>query len=384
MNNNKLNIPMLDDMMVDQTLAEVYKKIDMKLEDFRDVFPTAASQDNVYPGEGVEHGWTQSFWTGQLWLAYELTGDDKYKDLAQHHTGLFKYRVEEGHNLDTHDLGFLYTLSCVADYRITGSEVAKETAIKAADALMLRWKEKGEFIQAWGSITDDAAYRLIIDCYMNLPLLFWVTEVTGEEKYAQAALKHANTARKVIIRDDNSTYHTHYFDPKTGEPTDGITHQGYSDDSCWSRGQAWAVYGFALCYKYTKDPVFIEEFVRVTDYFIDHLPEDLVAYWDLIFIDGDEERDSSAASIAVCGMLEMVQYMDDGLGEKYKSMAKKIMASLTEYYTTFDMPQANGLLLHGVYSKPGGSGVDEMQAWGDYYYMEALMRLKRPDWNIYW
>lgn len=372
-----------NDMLL-KTIDQVLKKVDDNMDTFVDVFPKDCSRDNVYPGQNIEHGWTQSFWTGMLWLAYELTDDVKYKELASHHTDLFKYRVDGDYNMDTHDLGFLYTLSCVADYKLTGSELAKETALNAADKLTIRWKEKGEFIQAWGSITDNNMYRLIIDCYMNLPLLYWASEVTGDDKYADMATKHAHTARKVIIRDDNSTFHTHYFNPETGAPTEGITAQGYSDDSCWSRGQAWAVYGFALCYKYTGDPVFIEEYVKVTDYFIDHLPEDLVAYWDLIFVDGDEERDSSAASIAVCGMLEMVKYLEGDKKQKYQEMALKITASLIKYYTTFESPTANGLLFHGVYSKPGGGGVDEMQIWGDYYFMEALMRLKNVDWKLYW
>ncbi len=219
---------------------------------------------------------------------------------------------------------------------------------------------------------------------MNLPLLFWASEVTGDCKYAKVATNHAHTARNVIIRDDNSTYHTYYFDPQTGEPTKGVTHQGYADDSCWSRGQAWGVYGFALCYKYTKDPEFIEEFIKVTDYFIDHLPEDKVAYWDLCFTSGSEERDTSSASIAACGILEMIKYLDDeALKKKYELVAMEMMESLINNYTTFESDTANGLLFEGVYSKPGGNGVNEMTIWGDYYFMEALVRLKM-DWKLYW
>ena len=135
---------------------------------------------------------------------------------------------------------------------------AKNSAIKAADCLLERWKPKGEFIQAWGNIHDNAMYRLIIDCMLNLPLLYWATDVTGDAKYREIATKHAKTCRSVIIRPDGTTYHTYYFDPETGAPLRGVTHQGFSDDSCWARGQAWGIYGFALSYAYTKNDVFIE------------------------------------------------------------------------------------------------------------------------------
>ena len=369
---------------LNQTMDEVLKKIDGNIEVFRDVFPEPASMNQVYKSQKNDRGWTQSFWTGMVWLAYEVTGDKKYLELGKHHSQSFAERIHKKLGTDTHDLGFLYTLSAVADYKITGDEVAKQIALDAADELMSRYKEKGDFIQAWGSIHDPANYRLIIDCYMNLPLLFWASQVTGDDKYATTAAKHAHTARKVTIREDHSTYHTYFFNPETGAPLRGETAQGYGDDSCWSRGQAWAIYGQALCYKYTKDPVFMDEFYKVTDYFIEHLPEDQVAYWDLYFTQGEEERDSSAAVIAVCGILEMVKHIEDANVKKdYLSKANEIMVSLVKDYTTFDSQRANGLLFHGVYSKPDNGGVDEMMLWGDYFFMEAMTRL-HGDWEIYW
>jgi len=376
--------PVLTQEQLKDAFHQALKKIDENLETFTYKFPASASKNNVYPA--VDNtDWTSSFWTGMLWLAYEMTGDEKYRKVAEIHLDSFKERIEEGKHIDTHDLGFLYSLSCVAAYKPTGNEDAKETALKAANHLIGRYKEKGEFIQAWGSIHDPKNYRLIIDCCMNLPLLYWASEVTGDMKYHEIAYKHLKTAMATVIREDASTYHTFYFDPDTGAPLKGVTHQGYSDDSCWSRGQAWGIYGLPLSYVYTKDKEIIEVYKKITNYFLNRLPEDYIPYWDLIFTSGDEPRDSSAATIAVCGMLEMDQWLDekDPMKKIYSNAVQLILKSLMDNYTTKDMPESNGLLLHAVYGKPQGNGVDECNIWGDYYYMEALVRLMK-DWKRYW
>ena len=260
----------------------------------------------------------------------------------------------------------------------------KETALKAADKLITRYKEKGEFIQAWGALDNPEAYRLIIDCMLNLPLLYWASEVTGDDKYAVIAAKHAVTAVKTVIREDSSTYHPYYFDLETGSPKKGVTHQGYSDDSAWARGQAWGIYGFPLSFIYTGKEEYITEAEKLANYFLNRLPEDYVCYWDLIFTEGDEqERDSSAAAIAVCGMHEILKHRKDEYTTVYENGINAIMRSLIDNYTTKDTPESNGILLHGVYGKPQKSGVDECCIWGDYYYMEALMRLNF-DWKLYW
>lgn len=301
-------------------LHEALSKIDKNSKTFIDTYPRAASVNNIYPG--TKNGedwddWTVGFWTGMLWLSYEVTKKSQYRKIAEYQMRAYKYRMENKIHVNHHDLGFLYSLSAVAQQRITGSEVAKEVGIAAAEHLMGRFKEKGEFIQAWGDLNDPTAYRLIIDCNMNVPLLFWASEVTGDNKYKEIATKHINTAASVVVREDSSTHHTYYFDPETGKPLRGVTAQGFSDDSAWARGQAWGVYGFPLAYSYTKDPKFITLYKRVTNYFLNKLPEDNVCYWDLVFGDGSGEyRDTSAAAIAVCGILEMDKYLDDSDPDK--------------------------------------------------------------------
>lgn len=364
----------LTDKKILNALGTVLDTIDMNIIKFGDEFPDAASKDLEYRLTD-NHGWTTSFWTGMLWLAYYYSKDNKYKDAASKHIESFRQRYIDRYDFETHDLGFLYSLSCVSAYKLTGDEAAKDLAIKAADELIGRFKEKGQFIQAWGDKNDRTAYRLIIDCMMNLPLLYWASEVTGNNKYYDAAYAHAKTTMDVIIRDDYSTYHTFYFDPDTGEKDKGITAQGYSDSSCWARGQAWSVYGTALSYRYTSDDSFMMHNKKLAEYFLNRLPYDLVPYWDLIFTDGDEERDSSSAAILACGLLESSKYIDDdNIKEIYISAAKGMVNSLTDNYLSGKPEEKSGLIKHSVYSKPGGNGVDEFCIWGDYYYLEALLR----------
>lgn len=367
-------------MNTEKAIRYAEDKVKKTIDYFYDCFPTEQSKNYVF-GQFPNVSWTTGFYSGILWLMYELTGDAKCLKSAKHHSELFRKRLDDEVELEHHDMGFLFSLSSVADYKITGDEKAKADGVRAADWLMKRYQPRGKFIQAWGAMDDPASYRFIVDCMLNIPLLFWASEVTGDNKYKDAAYNHMKTAMKYVIREDASSYHTFYLDPETNEPLRGETHQGFSDDSCWARGQSWAVYGLALCYHYTHDDGLIPLFNRVTDYFIDHLPEDYVPYWDLIFGDGSgEPRDTSAAAITVCGILEMNKYVKN---DKYAETAERIMESLSEKYTTADYPESNGILKDGMYSRRHGHE-PECTSWGDYFYLEALMRMHNENWNLYW
>jgi unsaturated chondroitin disaccharide hydrolase len=365
------------------------KQVKDNLKEFTDSFKKAYSEDGFYhPTPNVN--WTTGFWTGQIWLAYEWSKAEELKTAGQIQAKSFLDRIDRKVEVDHHDMGFLYTPSCVAAYKLVGDETAKEAAIKAADQLISRFQPVGEFIQAWGPMNQRENYRFIIDCLLNLPLLYWATEETGDQKYREIAEKHIHTAIANVIREDYSAWHTFFMNMETGKPDHGATCQGYKDGSAWARGQAWGIYGCALAYRYTKRPEYIEDFKHVTGYFLDHLPSDLVPYWDLEFGEGSEEpRDSSSASIAACGMLEMAKYMDESDAACYVSIAKKIMESVVEHYAVKDLQESNGLVLHSTYSKKSPyntctpEGVDECNIWGDYFYMEALTRLSK-DWNPYW
>lgn len=375
---------------LESALDDVIQKIDYMILTLGDKFPNECSTNNVYAPKDNNDGrntWTTGFWTGILWHAYELTGDAKYMTLAESHVPGFLQRIEEKNGVNHHDMGFLYIPSCVASYKLVGNQMGREAALKAADHLITRYHESAEFIQAWGSVGADDNYRLIVDCLLNIPLLYWASEATGDSKYHDIAYKHFNTTVNVCYREDGSTYHTYYFDKVTGMPLRGATAQGASDDSTWSRGQAWGMYGPMLTYIYIKDQKALDTFTLAANYFLTYLPEDYVAFWDLSFTDGDDEpRDSSSAAIAVCAMLEAIKHMDESDPQRrlYVNACNKIMNSLIDNYMTTGNATANGLLLHGTYSKPAGNGVDEMTMWGDYFFMEALHRMLDPSWNLYW
>lgn len=369
-------------------------QVERNLDTFTEKFPGANSFDNFYkPGPNVD--WTTGFWTGEIWLAYENAKTEEERERLRRageiQVDSFLERIEKRVEVDHHDMGFLYSLSCVAAYKLTGMEKAKKAALLAADNLISRFQPVGEFIQAWGEMGAKDNYRFIIDCLLNLPLLYWASEDTGEEKYRNIAEKHIHTALANVIREDDSTWHTFFMDPETGKPDHGATCQGYKDGSAWARGQAWGVYGTAVGYRYTKREEYIGYFKRVTRYFLEHLPEDLCPYWDLGFGDGDDEaRDSSSAVIAVCGMLEMSKYLGEEDARYYTSAARKLLRQMIVKYSVKDPEKSNGLLLMGTYSKKSPyntcteAGVNECVIWGDYFYMEALHRLLTPDWKIYW
>ena len=359
------------------------------LAQFTDRFQSSNSEQNFYqPSDNVE--WTTGFCTGEYWLAWEHTRDDAFRAAALRQVDSFLDRIQRKIDVDNHDMGFLYTPSCVAAYKLTGSETGRTAALLAADQLCSRFREKGQFIQAWGPAGAKDNYRLIIDCLLNLPLLYWASETTGDPHYREIALAHTRTSVQNLVRPDHSTYHTYFFDPETGAPVRGSTQQGYRDGSAWARGQAWGVYGMALSYRYTGDPACIGLFRDVTEYFLAHLPADGIPYWDLEFTAGDEPRDSSAAAIAACGMLEMAPHLPAEEAARYTEKARWLAACLAERCAVTDPKISNGLLLHGVYAKnspynpiPADRGVDECNTWGDYFYMELLTRLA-ADWHPYW
>lgn len=378
------------------TTEEANKALDLAVRQTESCLPRFAgrfkfiyTEDGFYR-EAENQQWTNGFWTGELWLAYERTGKAVFRDAALRQVRSFLRRIETGDHTDTHDLGFLYSPSCVAAAKLCGDETGRKAALMAAEKLASRFHEKGQFIQAWGDLSNKANYRLIIDCLLNLPLLYWASEETGNPRYAAIARAHVETTLKVIIRPDHSTYHTFYFDPETGAPLRGVTHQGYSADSAWARGQSWGVYGLALSYRYTRNLAYITLFEQVADYFLEHLPADLIPYWDFIFTDGSTEpRDSSAAAIAACGMLEMARYLPPDKAAYYKGAAERLTKALITTCAATDPAVCNGQLLHGVYGRKTpcndclDHGVDACNLWGDYYYVELLTRLTK-DWDPYW
>lgn len=382
------NLQLPEEKLINEAIETALVINKASLPVFTDKFKYSHSENNFYPAtENVE--WTTGFWTGELWLSYELSHDEAFKKAALVQVDSFLERIEKKIDVEHHDMGFLYSPSCVAAWKLVGSETGRKAALLAADNLVSRFQEKGQFIQAWGPMGAEGNYRLIIDCLLNLPLLFWATKETGNEHYAEVATKHLKTAVKYVLRPDDSTYHTYFFDPETGKPIKGVTAQGYKDGSAWARGQAWGIYGCALAYRYLKDEEYLSVFRKVTNYFLEHLPEDIIPYWDFTFTNpSTEPRDTSALAIAICGMMEMSAYNLPESKELWDT-SMKLLGKLIEQAAVKSEKKSDGLLLHSTYARKSpyntvrNRGVDECNIWGDYYYLEALRRAK-GEWNTYW
>ncbi len=355
-----------------------------------DVYPSTNYYGENYAkirngGEGSDM-WTEGFWPGRLWLCYEETGEDAFRDLAEKNLKDFYRRLDRNINVDwTHDIGFLYTPSAVAPYKITGDEFARKTALEAAFVLSRRFRAKGEFIQSMGCELCKEYYRAIADTMMNLPLLFWAAEEANVPKYREYAEKHAKTTIKYLLRENGGVYHHFLFNNVDGEPLHGLTLQGAGDESYWSRAQAWVVYGFAIAYSYVKEDYLKDAFFRTCDFYISRLPKDYIPYWDFIFDDDDgEPKDSSAAAIWACGVMEMARHLPhEGKMNEYLQVLKKTMESLiSDKYAIRFSANEEGLLAHTTPDKPRNE-YDLCSAYGDYFYLEALVRASR-NWKMYW
>lgn len=347
-----------------------------------------SSVNGVYPACDNTQ-WTCGFWPGEIWLCYERTGEGCFlqagNTLADSFYNRIRNQIEVGH----HDMGFLYTPSCTAAWKLCRNQTARKAALLAADQLVRRFQPRGEFFQAWGSMDEPANRRFIIDCLMNLPLLYWASQETGDSACAVLAQKHTAACLAHSFRPDGSTFHTFYMN-EDGSPGRGETCQGYRDDSFWARGQAWAVYGSILSWRNTQDSAALDAFRKALKFYLTRLPEDLVPCWDMLFQpESGEPRDSSSAAIAACGLLEAARLLPEREGEDYLLLAKQMLGSLARDYAPERCAPGQGLILHGTYSKQSPyntctpEGVDEFTAWGDYFYLEALTRLSR-DWDPYW
>ena len=360
-------------------------------------FPSTCSTQYKYtvgpgvPGLGPNRNWESGMYTGCFWLAYELTGDEFFKKVAlDMHLPTYVERFENMRGLDDHDVGFVYVPGCVSTYKLTGNELAKETALKVFDYYYNKsYSKEGKFIirshKSWrkGQIYG---YRTMMDSLMNAPFLFWASEVTGNEEYKRSALDHVKTTADYLIRCDGSSYHHYQFDPVTSEPLYGVTLQGKSDESCWSRGHSWGVYGFPIAYSYSQEPFIKEVHRHVVNFMLNHLPDDNIPYWDFDYVSGDQPRDSSVACISACGLHEMCKYLSDDEPEKaiYECAGAKMLEAVIDNCTGDIGTRYDGLICHVTHAKPQGQGVDECAVYGDYFYLEALLRYLKPDWKKYW
>ena len=317
--------------------------------------------------------WTSGFFPGELWFLYEYTQNNFWKKKAQQHTDILE---KEKMNGSTHDMGFKVYCSFGNGYRLTQDEHYKEVLLQSARTLATRFKPAAGIIRSWDHSTAKWVCPVIIDNMMNLELLFWATKESKDSTFYRIAVDHAKTTMKHHFRPDFSSYHVIDYDTITGQVLKKNTHQGFADESAWSRGQAWALYGYTMCYRETRLPEFLEQAQNIEKYLFTHpnMPEDLIPYWDF---DApgipDEPRDVSAATVIASALYELSLY-DPEKGERYRSNADKIIENLTKHYRA-TLKKDNGfLLLHSTGTKPTNTEVDVPIVYADYYFMEALMR----------
>lgn len=354
-----------------------------------DGFPFLAQQGRYeditrrMPQGGI-HIWTNGFWPGMLWQMYHVTNKESFKQLAE----TLGERLGQGLNQYdklTHDVGFVHILSSVAEYKTTGSSQARSRAIQAAGVLAGRFNPQGKFIRAWNEsrLSDDIAGWMIIDCMMNLQLLFWASRETGDPRFAAIARQHADTVLTYSLRPDGSASHITEMNPETGEFVGHHTGQGYAADSAWSRGQGWAVYGFILCYKNTGEVKYLEAAKRCAHYCIANLAvQDWLPLCDFKAPAGLVKYDSTAGPLLACAFDEISRHVGEDEKSLYRKAAKKTLFACAERFGNWDTDK-DYLLDGGTLQYHGDDFADTPVIYGDYFYVEAFLRIMGQELEIW-
>lgn len=320
------------------------------------------------------HDWCSGFFPGSLWQMYAYTHDDFWRQQAISNTWLIE---ESKWHKGTHDLGFMMNNSFGKAYQLTGERSYKDVVLQSARTLITRYSSKVKSIRSWDHNRDKWKYPVIIDNLMNLEMLFWTTQETGDSIFWKIAVNHANTTMKNHFRPDYSSFHVVDYDPETGEVRARQTAQGYADDSFWSRGQAWGLYGYTMCYRFTKNPAYLQQARHIADFFfgLPNLPEDLIPYWDMKAPGiPNVPRDASAGAIMASALYELCGYVSTEDSKRYRAIADKIVDSLNQHYRAESGTTYGFLLLHSTGHHPAGSEIDVPLNYADYYYLEALTR----------
>lgn len=324
------------------------------------------------------YNWRSGFWPGIEWYLYESTKDEYWKKAAEKSTEKLIGVIDT--TVANHDLGFQLYCSYGNGYRLTGNPAYKQVLLRAADSLATLYNSKVGTILSWpGRVKEKGwPHNTIIDNMMNLELLFWAAKNGGNKNLYDIAVKHAETTMKNHFRPDFSTYHVLVYDTTTGQAIKGVTHQGYADGSMWARGQAWGIYGFTMAYRETRNKEFLQTAINAANVYLKRLPTDNIPYWDF---DNpaipNAPRDASAAAITASALLELSTLCDDSLStKKYLTAAKKMLTELaTDKYLSREKNHA--FLLHSTGNKPSEKDVDVPIIYSDYYFLEALLRLKK-------
>ncbi|WP_437918167.1 glycoside hydrolase family 88 protein [Sphingobacterium sp. LRF_L2] len=322
--------------------------------------------------------WCSGFFPGSLWYVFENTADSAVLKYAE----LYTDRVErEKYTTDNHDVGFMIYCSFGNGYRLTHNKHYEEVMLTAAQSLRTRYNPQVGLIRSWDHNKDKWQYPVIIDNLMNLELMLWAADFSGDTTFKTIALSHADKTMKHHFRPNYSSYHVVSYDTISGEPHLKQTHQGYSDESSWSRGQAWGLYGYTYMYRETKEERYLNQAKHIANYLINHphMPEDYIPYWDYDSPDvPNTYRDVSAATVMASALIELSDFVDEALGKQYMKVAETQVRVLASPEYTAKLGENGGFILkHSVGSYPANSEVDVPLTYADYYYLEALTRLKK-------
>ena len=324
------------------------------------------------------YDWTSGFWPGILWYIYEYTRDDEIRKQAERYSSALFPVVDR--KADNHDLGFMMFCSSGNAYRLTGEQKYKEILLRSADSLATLFDIRVGTIHSWPGMRKQKGWphNTIIDNMLNLELLFWASKNGGGKDLYNIAYSHALVTSQNQFREDYSTCHVVVYDTIGGKRISQLTHQGYADKSMWARGQAWAIYGFTMCYRETGEPSFLEVAQKAADIYLKRLPEDYIPYWDFDVPNLlNEPRDASAAAVVASGLLELSSYVKDKakVDTYFNSAVKMIEALSSPAYRSGQ--NNNAFLLHSTGHKHNGTEIDASIIYADYYYVEALIRLNR-------
>ncbi len=372
-------------------VSEVLDKLDKKLSQVavrsRDKVPYT-SQNGIHDDKITTDPswWTNGFWGGMMWLMYNYTGNEEYKKTAENAEKLMDVAFQDFDKLH-HDVGFMWHLMSGANYRLTGNNSSRTRNLFAASLLASRYNIDGGFIRAWPNWGEDEDHTgwSIIDCMMNIPLLYWASDETRDMRFKKVAMAHADMAVRDHVRTDGSTKHIVEHDPDTGEYVKAYGGQGYDENSCWSRGQAWAIYGMILSYIHTKKQDYLDAAIKTANYFIANcqatdykVAVDFRAPIEPIYYD------STAGVCAACGMLEIAKYVSDAEAKMYVEAAINILKVTEQEFCDFDT-NTDSVVLMGTERYPllSQNGVHIPIVYGDFFFVEAMLKLADNDFLIW-
>ena len=375
-----------DRKWAEETVDRVLKKLAVTSRRIGATAPHIAidgKYDDKFPEERIWSGgifwWTNGFWPGMLWHLYHVTKDVYYKETAEAIEDIMDEAFLDFDGLH-HDVGFMWLTSAAANYRITGSDRARKRGLLAATLLAGRYNPDGGFIRAWN---EDKAGWAIIDCMMNINLLYWASEHTGDGRFKSIAIRHADKTREHFVRPDGSVKHVVSFDPKTGYELEDFGGQGYALGSSWSRGQAWALYGFVLSYIHTGEARFLDTAKRVAHYFISNISGDWIPVCDFRAPSEPVIWDTSAGAIAACGLLEIAKSVPEFEAELYLNAGISMLRAMTEKCGDLSLDNEQ-LLHHGASAYHDSEKRNVSLIYGDYYYLEALLKLDEKNAVLLW